>query len=129
MRVWKQFSNSKSEAHSTYEWVDAYIGAQPEPVQRVLSQVRSAIRKAVPQAEECISYGMPTFKVQSARLLFFAAWKRHYSLYPVTGTVLAAFQRELGPYKVDKSTLRFPLLEPVPVDLIERIAQFRASEL
>ena len=91
--------------------------------------MRSAIRKIVPEAEELISYKMPAYKLHGMRLLFFAGWRQHYSIYPATEGVIAAFKRELAPYKVNKGTIQFPLSEPVPVDLIERIANFRAREL
>jgi uncharacterized protein YdhG (YjbR/CyaY superfamily) len=109
--------------------VDEYIAAQPESAQVVLERVRSAIRTAVPQAEEVISYKMPTYKLQGDPVLYFAGWKKYYSLYPATGTVLAAFKNDLSPYEVKKSTIHFPLSQPVPVKLIERIAKFRAKEV
>jgi uncharacterized protein YdhG (YjbR/CyaY superfamily) len=62
-------------------------------------------------------------------VLYFAGWRQHYSLYPATGLVLAAFKDDLVPYEVNKSTIRFPLSAPVPVKLIERIAKFRAKEV
>ena len=62
-------------------------------------------------------------------MLYFAGWKQHYSLYPATGRLVAAFKRELAPYELSKGTLRLPLSEPVPLTLIERIAKFRAREV
>jgi uncharacterized protein YdhG (YjbR/CyaY superfamily) len=112
-----------------FETVDEYIEVQPETAQRVLSQVRSAIRKAVPEADESISYKIPTYKLHGERLLYFAGWKRHYSLYPATKRLLTAFKDDLKPYEVVKSTVRFSLAEPVPAKLIERIAKFRAQEI
>jgi len=112
-----------------FETVDEYIEVQPETAQRVLSQVRSAIRKAVPEADESISYKIPTYKLNGERLLYFAGWKRHYSLYPATKRLLTAFKDDLKPYEVVKSTVRFSLAEPVPAKLIERIAKFRAQEI
>lgn len=109
--------------------VDAYIAAQPEGVQEILESVRSAILRAVPTAEEVISYKMPTYKVHERPVLYFAGWKEHYSLYPATNRVVAAFKDELAPYVVSKSTIRFPLSQPVPVELIERIATFRGAEV
>ncbi len=109
--------------------VDEYIAAQPEAARDVLKRVRSAIRKAVPAAEETISYQIPTYKLQGGRMLYFAGWKRHYSLYPTTARLLAEFKDELAVYEVDKGTIRFPLSGPVPVKLIERIAKFRATEV
>src|SRR5262245_49966814 len=116
-------------AKTDFKSVDEYIASQPEAVQGVLQRVRSTIRKAVPGAEEVISYKIPMYKLHGARVLFFAGWKRHYSLYPAGDRLVAAFKDELAAYEVDKGTIRFPLSEPVPVKLIERIAKFRANEV
>jgi uncharacterized protein YdhG (YjbR/CyaY superfamily) len=109
--------------------VDQYIAAQPEAIQATLGRLRGAIRKAVPEAQEVISYKMPTYTLHGDRLLYFAVWKQHCSIYAATKQVVAAFQDQLAPYKIDKGTIRFPLSEPVPVKLIERIAKFRAKEI
>jgi uncharacterized protein YdhG (YjbR/CyaY superfamily) len=109
--------------------VDEYIASQPDGAQSVLNRVRSTIRKAVPQAEETISYKMPTYRLHGERILFFAGWKRHYSLYPATKRIIATFKQELRPYEVSKGTIRFPLSEPIPAKLIERIVKFRAKEV
>jgi uncharacterized protein YdhG (YjbR/CyaY superfamily) len=111
-----------------FKSVDQYIAAQPGAVAAVLARVRSAIRKAMPRAEEVISYKMPAYKLHGEVVLYFAAWKRHYSLYPAGAPLVAAFKDELASYRVDKGTIRFPLAEPVPVKLIGRIAKFRAQE-
>jgi uncharacterized protein YdhG (YjbR/CyaY superfamily) len=116
-------------ARAGFKSVDEYIASQPEAMQGVLGRVRSAIRKAVPRAEEVISYNIPAYKLHNRPVLYFAGWKQHYSLYPATGRVAAAFQRELAPYEVTKGTIRFPLSQPVPVKLIGRIAKFRAKEV
>jgi uncharacterized protein YdhG (YjbR/CyaY superfamily) len=108
--------------------VDDYIAAQPEAAQSALEAVRAAIRKAVPEAQEIISYKMPTYKLHGARLLYFAAWKEHYALYAATSQVVAKFGKELAPYEIEKGTIRFPLSQPVPTKLIQRIAKFRAEE-
>ena len=117
-------------AKTDYKSVDHYIGAQPDAVQAVLEKVRSTIRKAVPGAEEVISYQIPAFKLDGGSAsLFFAGWKQHYSLYPLTAALVEAFKDELAGYELSKGTIRFPLSEPVPVKLIERIARFRAKEI
>lgn len=117
-------------AKTNYESVDQYIAAHPEPVQAILQVVRTVIRKAVPKAEEGISYQIPTYKLQGRAVLHFAGWKQHYSLYPAGEQLVLAFQQELAPYEVnDKGTIRLPLSEPVPVKLIERIAKFRVKEI
>ncbi len=116
-------------ADTNFKSVDDYIAAQPEAVQGILRRVRNAIRKAAPGASEVISYRMPAYILHGHRLLYFAVWKRHYSIYAATKQVVAAFQAELAAYKIDKGTIRFPLSEPVPVKLIERITKFRAKDV
>jgi uncharacterized protein YdhG (YjbR/CyaY superfamily) len=91
--------------------------------------VRSTIRKAVPRAEEVISYQIPAYKLHRGAILYFAGWRQHYSLYPISKRVLAAFKDELASHEVNKSTIRLPLSERVPVKLIGRIAKFRAREV
>jgi uncharacterized protein YdhG (YjbR/CyaY superfamily) len=108
--------------------VDDYIDAQPDHVRSVLNRVRNIIRKALPKAEELISYEIPAYKLHGERVLFFAGWKQHYSLYPAGERLVAAFKNELARYKISKGTIRFPLSEPIPVKLIGRIAKFRAKE-
>ena len=108
--------------------VDDYIASQPEAVQAILIPVRAAIRKAVPRAEESISYNLPTYKLSGRPLIYFAAWKKHYSIYPASAMLVYEFKDELAPYEVEKGTIRFPYSEPAPVKLIARIAKFRARE-
>jgi uncharacterized protein YdhG (YjbR/CyaY superfamily) len=110
--------------------IDEYIAGFPPAVQGVLKRVRSTIRKALPAADEAISYRIPTYKLYGRYVLYFAGWKQHYSLYPSTDRLVAAFRDDLAPYEVNnKGTIRFPLSEPVPVKLIEGIAKFRAKEV
>jgi uncharacterized protein YdhG (YjbR/CyaY superfamily) len=111
-----------------FKSVDEYIAAQPDAVQAVLGLVRRTIRKAMPGADEVISYKIPTYKLNGRAVLYFAGWKEHYSVYPASVPLVAAFKDELAPYQVDKGTIRFPLSQPVPVKLIEHIAKFRAQE-
>jgi uncharacterized protein YdhG (YjbR/CyaY superfamily) len=115
-------------AKADFKSVDEYIARQPEDVQRILQRVRSTIRKAVPGAEEVISYQIPTYKLHGGYVVYFAAWKQHYSLYPASDRLVAAFKDDLAPYEVNKGTIRFPLSQPVPVKLTERIAKFLAKE-
>jgi uncharacterized protein YdhG (YjbR/CyaY superfamily) len=110
--------------------VNEYIASKPRDVQAALKLVRSAIRKAVPAAEEVISYQIPAYRLNEVRMLYFAGWKDHLSLYPAGGAeLLAAFKDELAHYQLTKGTIRLPLSEPVPVKLIERIAKFRSVQL
>src|SRR5579862_4766807 len=112
-----------------FKSVDDYIKAQPTASQGVLHCVRSTIRKAIPRAEETISYEMPAYKLNGAAVLYFAASKEHYSLYLATKPLLTEFKDELARYQLSRGTIRFPLSETVPVKLIERIAKFRAKEI
>jgi len=109
--------------------VNEYIAAQPKAVQTALRRVRAIIRKAVPDAEEIISYKIPAYRLHRRIILFFAGWTHHYSLYPAGDTVVAKFGKQLQPYDVRRGTIRFPLDEPVPAKLIERIAKFRAKAI
>jgi len=116
-------------AKTDFQSVDAYIAAQPEAAQRVLERVRAAIRKAVPGAEEVISYRIPTYRLPAGPVLYFAGWKAHFSLYPASERLVGAFKDELAGLEISKGTIRFPLGEPVPHKLIARIAKFRAAEV
>jgi uncharacterized protein YdhG (YjbR/CyaY superfamily) len=109
--------------------VDEYIASKPKDVRTALTRVRRAIRKAVPAADEALSYQLPTFTLNGVPLLYFAGWKAHYSLYPATDALVAAFAQELAPFRRSKGTIRLPWSEPVPTGLIERIARFRADQI
>jgi len=115
-------------AKTDFRSVDQYLAAQPAATRAELARVRAAIQKALPGAEEVISYQIPAYVVGGRRVLYFAGWKEHVSLYPIGARLLAAFGDELEPYAVEKATLRFPLSRPVPAKLVERIARFRAAE-
>jgi len=109
--------------------VTAYIEAQPRSAQATLQRVRRVLRQALPGAREVISYGIPAYELQGRRVVYFAGWKQHYSLYPVTARLIAAFGDALAPYEYNgKGTLRLPLDEPVPARLLARIAKFRLKE-
>jgi len=114
-------------ASATFASVDQYIAAQPQAARAALNRVRGAIRKAIPDAAECISYNMPSYKLGNVSVLQFAAWKEHYALYVATKPLLAAFKNDLQHCKMDKGTIRFSFADPVPERLIGRIATFRAK--
>jgi uncharacterized protein YdhG (YjbR/CyaY superfamily) len=115
-------------AKPVFASVDDYIARQPPEAQAVLQRVRRAIRKALPGAEEVISYQIPTYKLQGRYVVYFAGWRKHFSIYPATARVVAALESDLAPYEVEKGTIRFPLSEPVPSRLIGRIAKLLAAE-
>ena len=109
--------------------VTDYIAGFPPPARAALTRVRGVIRRAVPGAEEMISYQIPAYKLHGRPVLFIAAWKEHYSLYPSNSRLVSAFKKELSKYELSKGTIRFPLSDGVPVTLIERIAKFRARQV
>jgi uncharacterized protein YdhG (YjbR/CyaY superfamily) len=110
--------------------VSDYIAAQPKAVQPVLRRMRATIRKALPGADETISYKIPTYKLHGRTVMHFAAWTQHVALYPAgSAAVVKAFAKELAAHDVSKGTIRFSLAEALPIKLIERIAKFRAKEL
>jgi uncharacterized protein YdhG (YjbR/CyaY superfamily) len=116
--------------HARPQTIDEYIAGFPRPVQTVLKRVRRTIRNAVPDAQETISYNIPTYTLNGHALIHFAGWKAHYSLYPANARLIAAFRKELANYEYnDKGTIRFPLDQPIPDKLIAGIARFRAKEV
>jgi uncharacterized protein YdhG (YjbR/CyaY superfamily) len=112
-----------------YTSVDEYISLQPAGVRVLLRSIRAAIRKALPDAEEAISYQIPAFKLAGRVVVYFAGWKEHVSIYPASGRLKDAFKRELASHDVRNATIRFPLARRVPATLIGRIAKFRAKEV
>jgi uncharacterized protein YdhG (YjbR/CyaY superfamily) len=112
-----------------YSTVDEYIADFPRPVQTALKRVRRTIRKAAPAAVELIAYRIPAYKLNGRVLIYFAGWKEHYSIYPLTAGVAATFRNELKSYETSKGTIRFPLDKPVPVALIEGVVKVRADEV
>lgn len=111
---------------AAYTTIDEYIAAFPEDVRKVLNQLRQAIQATAPEAEETISYQMPTYTLHG-NLVHFAAFKHHIGFYP-TPTGIEAFQKELAPYKGAKGSVQFPLDQPLPLPLIRRIVQYRMKE-
>jgi len=107
--------------------IDTYILTFPKEIQELLGQIRTTIRLAAPEAIECISYGMPAFKFNEKPLVYFAAYKNHIGFY-ATPTGHKEFEEELSKYKQGKGSVQFPLNEPMPLDLIERITRFRVIE-
>jgi len=106
--------------------IDAYISGFPETIQNLLQEIRTTIKKAAPEAEEVISYGMPAFQ-QNGMLVWFAAFKNHIGFYPIPSGI-EAFKEELSAFKGTKGSVHFPFDKPLPVDLISRIVSFRLSE-
>lgn len=106
--------------------IDDYIAVFPENVQEILQKIRETIQAAAPEAEEVISYQMPTFKL-NGNLVHFAAFKNHIGFYPVPSSI-EKFKKELSRYKGAKGSVQFPLDKPMPLTLIDKIVKFRVRE-
>lgn len=114
-------------AKTDFKTVDEYIATFPESVQEVLQTVRSAIREAVPEADEAIGYQLAAYRYHGP-LIYFGGFAKHYSLFGHSDTVLEAFADELSGYQLSKGTIKFPLDKPVPVALIRKVVRYRADE-
>ncbi len=110
-----------------FNTVDEYIGSFPENIRVLLNQMRDVIRKAAPEAEESIAYGMPAYRTNKKPLVYFAGFKSHIGFY-ATPTGHAEFADELSRYKQGKGSVQFPVDEPLPLDLVSRITKFRVQE-
>lgn len=106
--------------------IDEYIAAFPDHVQVILKDIRATIRNAAPEAGETIAYRIPTFTLEG-NLVHFAAFAKHVGFYP-TPTGIEKFARELSGYQSAKGSVKFPLDQPMPLELIDRIVRFRVSE-
>lgn len=106
--------------------IDEYIAGFPADIQARLQQIRQTIREAAPDAQEAIKYQMPTFTLKG-NLVHFAAFKHHIGFYPAPSGI-ERFQDQLAEYKGAKGSVRFPLDQPIPFDLITEIVRFRVKE-
>jgi len=111
------------------EEIDRYLAALEEPKRSTLEELRSSILKVVPEAEQCISYGMPAFKVSGKTVAGFAAFKRHLSYLPHSGSVLSALPDDVSGYETSKGALRFAIDEPLPERLVKKLVTARLREL
>jgi uncharacterized protein YdhG (YjbR/CyaY superfamily) len=108
--------------------IDDYLAAFPEETRKVLEQIRATIRQVAPDAQETISYGMPTFKMNGVPLAYFAAFSHHIGFYAAP-TAHEAFRTDLSGYKTGKGSVQFPLGQPMPLELIIRMVQFNLRAL
>jgi uncharacterized protein YdhG (YjbR/CyaY superfamily) len=109
--------------------IDHYLAGLDEPRRTTLEALRRSIMEAVPGAEQCISYGMPAFKVQGKTVAGFAAFKNHLSYLPHSGSVLATLREDVEPYETSKGSLRFAVSKPLPKRLVEKLIHARMQEL
>ena len=109
-----------------FDSIDQYIASFPEETQKILEEIRSTVKAAAPEAEEKISYQMPTFFL-NGNLIHFAAFKNHIGIYP-TPSGTQAFKDEISRYQGAKGSIRLPIDEPMPLELIGKIVKFRVAE-
>ena len=114
------------EPRPKFSSIDDYIGSFPEEKRKILEQIRAAIRKEAPDALEKMSYGIPTFTLKG-NLVHFAAFKNHIGFYP-TSSGIENFKEDLSVYESAKGSVKFPIEQPIPIELIRKIVRFRIRE-
>ena len=108
--------------------IDAYLANLPEAQREALQRLRKTIQAAVPRAQECISYSLPTFRLDGRPLVHFGASAGHCSFYPGSGTAVEAHQQELAGYSTSKGTIRFQPDKPLPASLVRKLVKYRIAE-
>ena len=111
------------------EEVDRYLSEIEEPQRTTLQELRESVLRVVPEAEECISYGMPAFRVNGKVVAGFAAFKNHLSYLPHSGSVLHELGKDLDGYSMSKGALRFPIDQALPDELVEKLVAVRLRHL
>lgn len=109
--------------------IDGYLAQLEQPKRRTLERLRASIRQVVPDAEECLSYGMPAYRLHGAVVAGFAAFTNHLSYLPHSGSVLPKLADDLGTYRQTKSALHFPVDEPLPASLVAKLLATRLAEI
>lgn len=110
-----------------FDTPDEYIAAFPADIQAILTEVRESIRKALPHAAEAVRYQLPAVQLNGRAHLHFGAWKHHVGLYPIY-PLDEPLEDEIAPYRSGKDSIRFPLKDPIPYALIERLAAALAEK-
>jgi uncharacterized protein YdhG (YjbR/CyaY superfamily) len=108
--------------------IDAYLGGVSPAKRALLQKLRKTIRAVAPKAEECISYGIPAFRLNGRALVFFGAWANHCAFYPGSSTTLKKFRGDLKGFQITKGTIRFSPDNPLPITLVKKLVKARIAE-
>jgi uncharacterized protein YdhG (YjbR/CyaY superfamily) len=119
----------KARSGTAAATIDAYLKEVPADQRAALEKLRKTIRAAVPAAEECISYGMPAFRLHGKALVAFAGAANHCSFFPMSGTTVETFGRELEEFETSKGTIRFQPDKPIPAALVRKIVRSRIADI
>jgi uncharacterized protein YdhG (YjbR/CyaY superfamily) len=108
--------------------IDEYLATAKPDQRRTLAKLRKTIHAVAPKVEECISYGIPAFRLNGRSLVFFGAWANHCSFYPGSSKTLKKFRNDLKGFQISKGTIRFSPDNPLPLALVRKLVKARIAE-